>query len=144
MFSSISPAMHEELDILYSAPLANRCAYTYYGCCEPLHDRIDKLKQHYTNLRKIGVSPWADVEKSGEMIGKNYVFSRKPNPANVIGKVDTEVVKKEIIDTVKVCKKYGCPVDITLKDISTVSYRPQNLMEWSETVSNVLDEYYEE
>ena len=46
MFSTVSPDMHDEFDIQYSIPLASRCAYTYYGCCEPLHDRIDKLKQY--------------------------------------------------------------------------------------------------
>jgi hypothetical protein len=143
MFSSISPAMHEEFDMQYTYPVASRCAYTYYGCCEPLHDRIDRLKK-YPNLRKVGVSPWADVEKSGEWIGKDYVFSRKPNPAHVMGGVDEEVVRKEIEQTICVCQKYGCPMDITLKDISTVSYNPKNLMIWAETVSKVLDEYYGE
>ena len=31
-----------------------------------------------------------------------------------------------------------------LKDISTVGYRPQNLMVWAETVSDVLDWLYED
>ena len=142
-FSSISPEMHDEFDIQYSLPLAARCAYTYYGCCEPLHDRIDKIKQ-YPNLRKVGVSPWADIEKSAEALGGNYVYSRKPNPAHVARVTDPEQIRKEITDTVKVCQKYGCPVDFTLKDISTVGYRPENLMVWAQTVSDVLDEYYGE
>ena len=100
------------------------------------------LKQ-YKNLRKIGVSPWADVEKSAEAIGGNYVMSRKPNPAFVSKELNEEVVRKEIEDTVKLCVKYGCPCDITLKDISTVSYRPQNLMKWSAIASDVLDRYFD-
>ena len=143
MFSSISPDAHYEFDMQYSIPLAARCAFTYYGCCEPLHDRIDKIKR-YPNLRKIGVSPWADVEKSAEAIEGKYVLSRKPNPANVAQDTDPEVVRKEIESTVRLCRKYGCPCDITLKDISTVSYRPRNLIVWAETASEVLDEYYGE
>lgn len=143
-FSSISPEMHYEFDMQYSAPLAARCAYTYYGCCEPLHDRIDWLKKAYPNLRKVGVSPWADIEKSAEALGGDYVYSRKPNPAHVARSTDPDQIRKEITDTVKVCQKYGCPVDFTLKDISTVSYKPENLMVWAETVSDVLDEFYEE
>lgn len=141
MFSSISPDAHYEFDIQYSIPLASRCAYTYYGCCEPLHDRIDQIKK-YPNLRKIGVSPWADVEASAEAIGGNYVLSRKPNPANVADTVDPDVVRREITETVELCLKYGCPCDITLKDISTVGYKPQNIMIWTQTVSDVLDRYY--
>lgn len=143
-FYSISPDMHDEFDLQYSAPLANRCAYTYYGCCEPLHDRIDYLKRAYKNLRKIGVSPWADVEASAEAIGGDYVLSRKPNPAYVASVTDPVLIRKEITETVKACLKYGCPCDITLKDISTVGYRPENLMVWAETASAVLDEYYGE
>jgi len=142
-FSTVSPEMHDEFDIQYCIPLASRFAYTYYGCCEPLHDRIDKLKQ-IPNLRKIGVSPWANVEMSAEAIGKDYVLSRKPNPAFVADTVDPAIIRAEITETVKACQKYGCPVDITLKDISTVGYKPQNLMIWAETVSAVLDEYYGE
>ena len=56
----------------------------------------------------------------------------------------TTVVRKEIESTVRLCRKYGCPCDITLKDISTVSYRPRNLIVWAETASEVLDEYYGE
>ena len=136
-------AASQFLTIRYSIPLAKRCAFTYYGCCEPLHDRIDKLKQ-YPNLRKVGCSPWADVEKTAEALGGNYVLSRKPNPANVAIRTDPEVVRREITETVTLCQKYGCPCDITLKDISTVGYRPQNLIEWAETASAVLDEYYGE
>jgi len=143
MFSSVSPEHHFEFDMQYSIPLASRCAYTYYGCCEPLHDRIHQIKK-YPNIRKIGVSPWADVEQSAEALEGNYVFSRKPNPAHVASVTDPDVIRREIEETVRVCQKYGCPLDITLKDISTVGYRPENLMVWAQTVSDVLDGYYGE
>ena len=55
---------------------------------------------------------------------------------------DPEVIRKEIEETVKLCFKYGCPCDIVLKDISNVSHRPENLIVWSQVVSDVLDEYY--
>ena len=144
MFSAVSPAAHEEFDVRYSAPLAARCACTYYGCCEPLSDRIDMLKRAYPNLRKIGVSPWADVAASAERIGGGYVLSRKPNPAHVAIRTDPELIRAEIAETAELCLKFGCPCDITLKDISTVRYRPENLIVWAKTASDVLDEYYGE
>lgn len=140
-FSVISPAMFEEFEIDYIRPLAERFAYTYYGCCEPLHDRMDIVKK-IGNLRKIGVSPWADVEASAEQIGKDYVMARKPNPANVAIATDPTVVRREIEETVKVCEKYGCPCEFVLKDISTISNRPENLIIWAKTASDVLDAYY--
>jgi hypothetical protein len=33
-------------------------------------------------------------------------------------------------------------VEFVLKDVSTVSHRPENLIVWSQVVSEVLDEYY--
>ena len=143
MFSSVSPDAHEEFDLQYSIPLAARCAHTYYGCCEPLDDRIDKLKK-YPNLRKVGVSPWANVERSAEQLGGDFVLSRKPNPSHVALHTDPDQIRAEIEETVKLALKYGCPCDITLKDISTVGYRPENLIVWADAASSVLDEYYGE
>ena len=143
MFSTVSPDAHYEFDMQYSIPLSKRFAFTYYGCCEPLHDRIDKLKL-YPNLRKVGCSPWADIERTAEALGKDYVLSRKPNPAHVAIRTDPEEIRKEIEDTVKACLKYSCPCDITLKDVSTISRRPENVIVWADAASAVLDEYYGE
>lgn len=141
--STVSPAMFEEFEIRYVIPLSERFAYTYYGCCEPLHDRMDIVKK-IPNLRKIGVSPWANVDSSAEQIGKDYVLARKPNPAHVALRTDPEIVRKETEETVKAAIRYGCPTEFVLKDISTVSNRPENLIVWANTVSEVLDQYYGE
>ena len=141
-FGVVSPAMFEEFEIDYLLPIAKRFAYTYYGCCEPLDDKISVLKK-IPNLRKIGCSPWAKVESCAEQIGGNYVLSRKPNPANVAMRTDPELIRSETEETVKACLAHGCPYDIVLKDISTVSHRPENLIVWAQTVSDVLDQYYD-
>ncbi|MBR2327355.1 MAG: hypothetical protein IKA51_01905 [Clostridia bacterium] len=141
-FGIVSPEMFKEFELDYLKPIAERFAYTYYGCCEPLDNKIQHLKS-IKNLRKIGVSPWANVEVCAEQIGKDYVCARKPNPANVAIKTEPEHIRKEIEETVKLSFKYGCPLEFVLKDISTVSHRLENLTVWAETVSNVLDEYYD-
>lgn len=140
-FSCVSPAMFKEFELDYIQPLAKRFAYTYYGCCEPLDTRIHLIKT-IPNLRKIGVSPWSNVDICAEQIGKNYVFARKPNPALVAVKTDAEEVRRETEAAVKACQKHGCPAEFVLKDITTVSRDPRNLILWAETVSDVLDEYY--
>ncbi len=140
-FGEVSPEMHDEFELAYITEMAQRFAYTYYGCCEPLDNKIDILKK-IKNLRKIGVSPWADVESSAEQMGGNYVFSRKPNPAHVAISTDPDVIRKETEETVKACIKYGCPCEFVLKDISTVSHKSENLIIWAKTVSEVLDKYF--
>ena len=142
-FSDISPDMHDEFDVQYIMKVAERFAYTYYGCCEPLDRKLDVIFK-IPNLRKVGVSPWANEEVMAERLGGNYVYARKPNPANVAICTDPEVIRAETEKTVKLCQRYGCPVDFVIKDISTVSNRPENLIIWADTVSRVLDEYYGE
>ena len=140
-FSDVSPAMHDEFDIQYSLQIADRFAYTYYGCCEPLDRKLDVIFK-IPNLRKVGVAPWAREEVMAERLGGKYVYARKPNPANVAISTDAEVIRHETEKTVKLCQRYGCPVEFVLKDISTVSHRPENLIVWAQTVSDVLDAYY--
>jgi len=141
LFGSISPDMHEEFDLQYMLGLMERCGLVYYGCCEALDRFIPRLMK-VPNMRKIGVSPWADVRACAEQIGGNYVFSRKPNPSLVVTPFDAEAVRKETVETVEACLRCGCPYELVLKDISSVSYRPQNLIAWNDTVQKVLDAYY--
>jgi hypothetical protein len=142
MFSDISPEMHEEFDLQYGKRLGDRCALTYYGCCEPLQGKIQVIKKNFKNLRKIGVTPWANEESSAEQIGRDFVYARKANPAFVAIAADPDVIRAETAKTAETCLKYGCPYEIVLKDISTVSYRPENLTIWAKTVAETLDKYY--
>ncbi|MDR0655159.1 MAG: hypothetical protein LBG22_02495, partial [Treponema sp.] len=141
LFSSASPAMLDEFDLQYMKPLMEKCALVYYGCCEPLDKAISYLKK-IPNMRKIGVSPWADIRSSAEQIGGDYVYARKPNPAMVSGVFNREAVEKEITDTIKVCMENKCPYEFVLKDISTVGGRPKNLIDWADTVMAVIDRFY--
>lgn len=141
-FGDISPDMFKEFEIDYSADIAKRFAYSYYGCCEPLDKKLDVIEK-IQNLRKVGVSPWANEEVMAERMGGKYVYARKPNPANVAINTDQDVIRRETEKTVKLAIKHGCPVEFVLKDISTVSHRPENLIIWAKTVSDVLDEYYD-
>ena len=141
MFSTVSPAMHEEFDLQYLRPLMERCGLVYYGCCEPLDNKIEILKT-IPNLRKVGVSPWANVESCAEQLQSDYVLARKPNPALVSGSLDVELVRKETEETVRACIRNNCPYEFVLKDISTVSHRLENLVEWNRVVQETIDQFY--
>lgn len=141
MFNVVSPEMHEEFEMQYMRPLMARCGLVYYGCCEPLDNKLDLLTA-IPNMRKIGASPWAKLEVMTERLGNKYVIARKPNPAFVATSFDREAVRNETRNTVELCLKYNCPYEFVLKDISTVGYQPQRLTDWADTVHEVLDEYY--
>jgi hypothetical protein len=141
LFSSVSPEMQDEFDLQYMRALMDKCALSYYGCCEPL-DRFIPFLKKVPNMRKIGISPWADVRSSAEQIGGAYVFARKPNPANVARDFSKEAVEKEIIETIEACMENKCPYEFVLKGISTVNFNPGNLINWASTVTETIDRYY--
>jgi hypothetical protein len=141
MFGDVSPAMWEEYELNYVKPLMAECGLVYYGCCEALDRKIPLLKT-IPNLRKIGVSPWANPEVCAEQIRGDYVYANKPNPAHVSGSFNAEAVRAETTRVIEACLKNGCPYEFVLKDISTVTYKPGNLIEWVKTVEGILDGYY--
>ena len=137
IFSSVSPAMHDEFEIEYAIPFYARFGLVYYGCCEPLHDKIDIIRK-LPNVRKISMSPWVDLEVGAERIGSDFVFSRKPNPAFLAGDAwEPEVVEADLRQTQEACARHGCPLEFILKDISTVRYEPERLWEWVDVAMRV-------
>ncbi|MDR2079265.1 MAG: hypothetical protein LBP74_06065 [Treponema sp.] len=80
MFATVSPAMFEEYEINYMMPIFERFGLVYYGCCDPLDGKMNEVRK-IPHLRKISMSPWAGKERGAEEIGRDYVFSNKPNPA---------------------------------------------------------------
>lgn len=141
IFASVGKAMHEEYDIEYMKRTIGSCGLSYYGCCEPLDKKMD-IVEKLPNLRKVGMTPWADIDVGAEAIGKKYVLSSKPNPASVARPVlDKAELKKEIGKILAACKRNSCSVDITLKDISTCAFRPQNIFEWEQIVMDMVKSY---
>ncbi len=138
IFASVSGSMHEEFDIDYIKEPMSQCGLVYYGCCEPLDRKIDIVKK-IPNLRKISITPWADVNVAAEAIGRDYVLSAKPNPAAVaVDRLDPAGVRREIGTILDACRRNGCPCDIVLKDISTCNGRPENIFEWERVVMEMV------
>jgi hypothetical protein len=131
IFDSVSKAMHDEFDITYAAESMAPFGMVYYGCCEAMDKKIDILKK-IKNLRKVSVTPWADINLACEAIGKDYVVSAKPNPANVGTGFDERTVRRELKEIVGAVRKNGCSCDIVLKDISTVAGKPEHLFKWAQ------------
>ncbi len=129
IFSEVSPAMHEEFTLQYEHRFLSRFGLSSYGCCEPLHHKLDILKT-IPNLRRISISPWADVRKSAESLGNRYIFSWKPNPAIVAGEAwDPDSVRKLTREFLQATK--GCVVEMVLKDTHTCRHQPKRMWEWT-------------
>lgn len=139
IFSEVSPEMHWEFALQYETRWLERFGLNYYGCCEPLHNKLEILKR-VPRLRKISVSTWMDVNKAVKEAAGKYVFSLKPNPAYLAE--DTwrpELARKELETKLDIMR--GCPVEIIMKDISTLRYEPKRLWEWAKIASETAEKF---
>jgi len=57
IFSLVSPSMHEEFALQYEKRLLEKFGLSSYGCCEPLHKKVDLIFKHIPNIRRISMSP---------------------------------------------------------------------------------------
>jgi hypothetical protein len=138
MFSTVSPAMFKEFEVDYASRICERFGLVYYGCCDPLDLKMAEVRQ-IPHVRKISMSPWVSEERGAAEIGANYVYSRKPNPAFLApDRFDPDLVRRDLLATREVCTRYGCPLELILKDISTVCYQPQRLTQWAAIAMEVV------
>jgi hypothetical protein len=138
IFSEVSPAMHEEFALQYERPYIERFGLSAYGCCDPLHRKIGILRS-IRNLRRISVSPFADLPIAAREIGRDYVLSYKPNPALLAGSSFDESVVRRSLEIV-LEQASGCHVELILKDISTVRGEPSRLWRWAAVAMQVVTE----
>ena len=137
--AQVSPEMHDEFILHYQMPMMEKFGLIAYGCCEDLTHKIDMLRK-VPNLRRIAVAPSADVRKCAQQIQQDYVLSWRPNPSEMICcGFNPDHIRKVVRNAMEASK--GCHVDITLKDVQTVQYRPENLREWVKIVREISDNY---
>ena len=139
MFSTVSPAMFDEFEIDMCMPIFERFGLVYYGCCDPLDRKMNQVRK-IPRVRKISMSPWVDEELGATEIGPNYVYSRKPNPALLAWpQFSDQAVREHLQATVDACRRHGCPLELIMKDISTVLYEPQRLYRWAQIAMEVVE-----
>jgi len=126
--TQISPAMFEKFIFPYQVPIMERFGLNCYGCCEPLHARWHVVKR-FPRLRRVSVSPWADVEKMAEYLGGDYIFSYKPAPADLaLPTIDEDRIRRELRRTLEMTK--GCRMELIMKDNHTIGKNPENVTRW--------------
>lgn len=132
LFVSVSDEMWAEMEIPSAIRYYGCFGLGYYGCCEPLGKRVDRIRG-IPNIRKISMSPWADIAAGAEAIGSDFVFSRKPTPALVaMDEWVPELAEKDFREVLEVTRANDCPVEFTLKDISTCRRDPRRLWDWAD------------
>ncbi len=143
IFASVSPDMHNEFDTQYMIEALKPFGLVYYGCCEPLDKKIDILSQ-IPNLRKISITPWADVDNACAQMQRKYVVSSKPSPSPLATqKLNDEAVEREITKICNAMKRNDCSGELVLKDITTVFGNPETLIRWHDVAKKTIDRVFD-
>lgn len=130
ILSEVSPAMHDEFSIQHELRWLERFGLTCYGCCEPLHKKVDILKK-IRNLRKISMSSWINIDEAVKNVGNNYVFSYKPKSAFLaLDPFDLQASRDELQTVLKKTQEYNCQVEIIMRTIITYRSDPNRLKDW--------------
>ena len=134
----VGPDQYEEFVFQYQKPIIERFGGCYYGCCEPVHTRWRYLKT-LPNVKRLSISPWCDQAFMAEAMGRDRVFSRKPNPAFVSTPYfDEEIIRNDLRTTLTLAR--NCNVELILKDVHTLCGQPQRMERWVEIAREVIDE----
>ncbi len=128
IFADVSPEMHWEFSLQYEIEYLERFGLNYYGCCEPLHNKMALLGR-IPRLRKISISPWCDVAQARADAPHRMVFSHKPSPA-VFASDTYESAAAEAELRRRLKESGDMPCEIIMKDISTVRGDPWRLTMW--------------
>jgi len=138
ILTQVSSEMHWEFALRHEMRWLGKWGLTYYGCCEPLDTKLDIMKK-IPNLRKISVSPWADLDIIVREVGDKYVLSIKPSPAIFASdNWDPQSARSSLENVIN--KTRGIShVELIMKDISTVGYHPEHLWEWEKIAMEVVE-----
>ena len=136
--AQVSPEMHAEFSLQYEKRLLAPFGLSGYGCCEDLTRKLDDVLT-IPNLRRISISPWADVEKCAEKLGDRYIFSWKPHPAHLVGEFNADAVRQYIRHALDATR--GCVLEMLLKDTHTCENHPERFDEWTRIARELVEEY---
>ena len=89
-------------------------------------------------IRRISISPWADVDACAQKLQDKYIFSWKPLPAHLVGDFNTKVIRDYIKHTVEAAK--GCALEMILKDTHTCQHKPERFDEWTRIARELVEE----
>ena len=137
----MGPEQHNEFILQYEKRLLEPFGLNGYGCCEDLTRKLDYVLT-IPNLRRISISPWADVDECAEKLKDRYIFSWKPKPMHLVGEFDPDEIRSYIRNTLEVTKSNGCVLEMYLKDTHTCEHHPERFDEWTRIAREEIEEVH--
>lgn len=135
----VSLAMHEEFAMQYEARLLAPFGHTGYGCCDDLTNKLVAVKR-LPHMRRISISPFANVDLVAPQLKGDFIFSWKPQPSHLVGDFDAPMIRRYIQHTVDVARAHGCVLEIILKDTHTCQNHPERFDQWLRIARNIVGE----
>ena len=134
--------MHEEFILQYERKLLENFGLNGYGCCDDLTNKLDNVKK-IKNLRRVGICPWANVEKCADQLGKDYIMTWKPQPAYLAEeRYNAELVEKYLTEELR-RGKHGY-MEIILRDTHTCHGEPERFAQFVQSARRAILEVYGE
>ncbi len=137
-FTSVGPRQWEEFLFRYQERIARPFGLVAYGCCEDLTRKLPMLRR-LPNLRRIAVSPFANVRACAEAIGTGHVVSYRPSPADMVAYGYDEARIGGILRRDLALLRHN-HYDITLKDVETVQGDPERIVKWVALTRRIAEE----
>jgi len=136
--AQVSPEMHWEFSMQYESRLLEPFGLNGYGCCEDLTLKMDDVLK-IPNMRRISISPFADVEKCAELLQDRCIFSWKPKPQHLVGDFNEEMIRDYIRRALDATR--GCIVEMVLKDTHTCDNHPERFTRWARIARELAEQY---
>ncbi len=136
--AQVGPRQHAEFALQYEKRLLEPFGLTGYGCCEDLGYKLEDVLT-IPHIRRISISPFADVDLCAEKLGRQAIFSWKPHPSHLVGRFDDDLVRGYVRHTIEAAQRYGCVPEIILKDTHTCEHHPERFDRWSQIVREEVD-----
>lgn len=127
--AQVGPAQHRVFSLEYEKRLLEPFGLTGYGCCEDLVHKLDDVLT-IPRIRRISISPFADVAAAAERLGGAAVFSWKPHPGHLVGTFDKDRVRSDIRRAISAAGRHECVLEIILKDTHTCEHHPERFDRW--------------
>ncbi|MEI8198107.1 MAG: hypothetical protein WCI73_19605, partial [Phycisphaerae bacterium] len=138
----VSPDMFAEFVFPYQLPLLERFGLNCYGCCEPLDKRWHIVKDA-PRLRRVSVSPWANLEVMAAALQDRYIFSYKPSPTDLATPhMNEDYVRTNFRRALEITR--GCRLEIVMKDNHTLGGSSANAVRWCQIVREEIRRAYGE
>lgn len=134
---AVSPRMFERFVFPYQLPLLERFGLTAYGCCEPVDKRWPIIK-NIPRLRRVSVSPWSNRAEMARNLEDRYVYSMKPQPADLA--MDTfaeDRIRAGVRRDLEATR--GCRLELIMKDTNTIRNDPERLIRWVQIVREEIE-----